>query len=147
MTTPDPAAVTAAELVAMIDQYGTLQTDHGRTARIAHEDPANMPPGRAAVDIETESTNLRYDLGLILVHLHDADPAADDTDLRELVGLLDGWAFGLWHASWRDAAAEHISGAGDVASYRTHFADPTRGELVWRIEQLITNRDKRTAAP
>jgi hypothetical protein len=149
MTDPeslDPAAVTAAELVALIDEYGMLQTDHGRTARIAHEDPQHMPPGRAAVDLETESTLLRFRLGEALVALHGMDPEATEGDLRSFVNLMDGWAYMLWFGSWTVAAGEAINGTTDLDLYRRTAADPVREQWTAKVRALIARRDTRAEA-
>ena len=124
----DATTMTADELVAIIDRYGRLQAQHGDAAALAHNAPANMDLGKAAVDIETESTLLRFDLGELVVSLCEADAEVTDEQMRAVIEVIDGWAFGLWHAAWHATTAGAVDGGG-LAEWKRLEVEPQRA--VW----------------
>jgi hypothetical protein len=119
-------ALSADELVALIDRYGKLQAQHGDAARLAHEDPKNMGLGAAALAIESESTEVRAEWGRALVELCEVDAEVTDEQLRAVVQVIDGWAFGLWHSAWHAALGGAVDG-GDLAEWKRLEVEPQRG--------------------
>jgi hypothetical protein len=103
------APISPVDLVNEIDRWGQLQAAHGDAARLANLEPDNMGLGAAAVELEEQHTVLRYRWGRALLDLFEADAEATEEQRKAVYDVIDGWAFGLWHAAWHAA----VSGAAD----------------------------------
>lgn len=137
MTTP----LDSDALVAMIDRYGRLQAQHGDAARLAHEDSENMALGKAAVDLETTSMEIRYEWGAALLELCQADAEVTEDQMRALYEVIDGWAFGLWHAAWHAALGGAVDG-GDLEEWKRLEVEPQRS--VWEpAVRAVADRARR----
>lgn len=134
--------MTADELVALIERFGRLQAQHGDAAALAHQDENNMALGRDALAIEAESTEVRDQWGRILLELCQADDEVTDEQMRAVFSVIDGWAFGLWHAAWHATTTGAIDGGG-LEEWKRLEVEPQRAIWEAAVRAVV---DRVTAA-